>query len=311
MVRSKVYNSNTRRFEALLSKHFDEANVLTVCNATVGIMGTFYALGLSNSEIITTPLTWPGAFSGLKMLQCEVKFAEIEEPSLTIKPESILPLITPKTKAIFSADFLGYPCRLDEIKDICIENNLMLIHDASSSIGSTYKGSYSGKCADISIYSFGRNKPFTTNEGGCIVTHSDDLFDKIHFHLAHPERQAICSKEINPFFLNTSLNVFSVKVGVEEFENQLNKIYRHKTLVREVLTEYCSNETYFEKADPNFYKPFFKNIVRMGYSPTTNLPFFPLIANCGVTNQKLMKYNIIKDLCLPLENTYLQNTQQF
>lgn len=57
MVRSKVYNSNTRRFEALLSKHFDEANVLTVCNATVGIMGTFYALGLSNSEIITTPLT--------------------------------------------------------------------------------------------------------------------------------------------------------------------------------------------------------------------------------------------------------------
>lgn len=39
----------------------------------------------------------------------------------------------------------------------------------------------------------------------------------------------------------------------------------------------------------------------MGYSPTTNLPFFPLIANCGVTNQKLMKYNIIKDLCLPFK----------
>lgn len=230
MVRNKVYDSNTRQFEAMLSKHFDNAKVLTVCNATIGIMGTFFALGLSNSEIITTPLTWAGALSGLQMLQCDIKFAKIEEPSLTINPESILPLITPHTKAVFTADFLGYPCRLDAIKEICNEHNLILIHDAASSIGSTYNDFYSGKYADMSIFSFGRNKPFTTNEGGCIVTYSESIFEKLLYHLAHPERQDIQNNAINPLALNTGLNAFALDFGLAQFHHQIAKIQLHQKM---------------------------------------------------------------------------------
>ena len=67
MGRNKVYDSNVRQFESMLSKHFDDAYILSVCKATTGIMGVFYALGLSNSEVITTPLTWQGALSGSEM----------------------------------------------------------------------------------------------------------------------------------------------------------------------------------------------------------------------------------------------------
>lgn len=298
MVRNKVYDSHTRQFEAMLSKHFDNANVLTVCNATVGIMGTFYALGLSNAEIITTPLTWAGALSGLQMLQCEIKFAKIEEPSLTIDPESILPLITPKTKAVFTADFLGYPCRLDAIKEICNKHNLILIHDAASSIGSTYDDFYAGKFADVSIYSFGRNKPFTSNEGGCIVTENGDLFEKVIYNLAHPERQAITAENINPLALNTSMNSFAVDYGLSNFEEQMNKINYHQNFVVKTLKDELKDLLYFEKALPNFYKPFFNK--PFFQDNLNDLPFTPINSQYGILPQVLKQYKIIQALCFPL-----------
>lgn len=299
MVRSKVYNSDTRQFEALLSKHFEDANVLAVSNATTGIMGVFYALGLSNSEVITTPLSWQGALSGLKMLQCDMKFAKIEEPSLTLAPESILPLITPNTKAVFTADFLGYPCRLDDIKKICTDHNLILIHDAASSMGSAYKGSYSGKYADVSIYSFGRNKPFTTNEGGCIVTHSEKIFEKLLYHLAHPERQSIQSCGINPFAYNTNLNIFAVEYGLAQFEQQLDKILIHKKNVESALQKCTEQNPYFIDAKPNFYKPFVNYHNCIG-GCTMDLPFVPSTEHIGIDPQIFNQYKIIQHLCFPM-----------
>lgn len=299
MVRNKVYDSNVRQFEAMLSNHFDDANVLTVCSATTGIMGVFYALGLANSEIITTPLTWQGALSGLKMLQCKIKYAKIEEPSLTLAPESILPLLTTNTKAIFTADFLGYPCRLDAIKEICKEQNLLLIHDAASSMGSNYNGSYSGKYADISIYSFGRNKPFTTNEGGCIVTHSNDIFEKIMFHLAHPERQSIQAEAVNFDAINTSLNSLAIEYGLAHFQHQLAKIKLHQNTVAFELSKVIKQNCYFQNAHPNFYKPF-NYFDKIDLKNHLALPFDPLTKELGIKPEVFNNYKIIQSLCFPI-----------
>ena len=298
MLRRKVFDSNVRQFEAMLSNHFDDANVLTVCNATVGIMGVFYALGLSNSEIITTPLTWQGAFSGLHLLNCKLKYGKLEEPSLTLAPESIVPLITSKTKAVFSADLLGYPCRLDAIREICKQYNLLLIHDAAGSLGSKYNGFYSGKYADVTIYSFGRNKPFSTNQGGCIVTASDELFDKIIFHLAHPERQSISSEEVNLFALNTSMNAFAIEYGLTHFEQQMSNISIHRKFVSETIGNVIKNNRYFTLASPNYYKPFFN--IKTIQNNSSDLPFIPIISKYGISNQVFNQYKIIQSLCYPL-----------
>jgi dTDP-4-amino-4,6-dideoxygalactose transaminase len=299
MVRNKVYDSNVRQFEANLSKHFENDNVLTVCNATTGIMGVFYALGLSNSEVITTPLTWQGALSGLKMLHCKIQYAKIEEPSLTLAPESIVPLITPHTKAVFTADFLGYPCRLDEIQKICKEHNLLLIHDAASSIGSNYKGSYSGKFADVSIYSFGRCKPFTTNEGGCIVTHSNEIFEKILLHLAHPERQSIQANSINYDALNSNLNAFAVEYGLAQFHHQMAKINLHKNAVATELKKIMKQHIYFQNAQPNFYKPF-TCMAKDDLNNQLDLPFSSMANDIGINKDAFNSYKIIQSLCFPI-----------
>jgi perosamine synthetase len=252
---NNVFDSDTRIFESMLSQYFDNSFVLSVCNATIGILGTFYALGLENCEVITTPLTWNGALSGMKLLNNKLRYAEIEEPTLTISPESVRKLLTAKTKAVFSADLLGYPVRLDMLKEICNEHHIYLIHDAASSFGSKYKGKYSGYYADVCIHSFNRNKVFITGEGGVISSRDETIYEKLVMHLAHPERQEIEFFTYNTWALNTNMNPVAIRYGIETFEQQTANMEKQKKRVCNLLKETAFFDIFSCDMSPNFYRP--------------------------------------------------------
>ena len=246
-------NSIVREFEYKIAEICGSRHCLSVSNATIGILGVFYALGLSNEEVITTPLTWSGAFSGLQMLNCRIKFCDIEPENLTLNPDLIEALITPNTKAVFSSDFLGYPARLDRIKEICTKHNLFLIHDAASSFGSRYKGSYSGILADVSILSFGENKIFSIGEGGCILSESDEIFEVINQFLKHPVRQSKECENINPFALNTNINPLAAKWAIENIAVKVGEIkYKQKMIIGWLSKN--STIGINPSDEPNFYR---------------------------------------------------------
>lgn len=300
MIRSKVYGSEVREFESMLSKHFDDSYTIAVSNASVGILGILYSLGVQNSEIITTPFTWAGALTPFKMLNNKVIYGTIEEPTLTLNPDTLESFITPNTKVVFSADFIGYPCRLDEIKKICAKYNILLIHDAASSMGTTYKGKYSGYFADITVYSFGRNKPFTTGEGGVVVTKNEKYYEKLIMNIAHPERQDIEMDFYNPFSLNTSLNPLAVRYGIKTFEEQINNINHNRDKVLQYLGMNNTDKV-IHNSLPNFYKPIInllKPIKSISTSDYRDLPFKPLSNNFGFDINILNSYKILKKLCL-------------
>jgi dTDP-4-amino-4,6-dideoxygalactose transaminase len=292
MIRSKVYGSAVREFEAMLSCHFDNSKVISVCNATVGILGVLYALELCDSEVVTTPLTWSGALTPFKMLSNTIVFGDIEEPSLTLNPDTLEDYITPKTKAIFSADFLGYPCRLDKIKGLCEKHNLLLIHDAASSMCTKYRDKYSGSYADVSIYSFGRNKPFSIGEGGAVVTRNDIIYQKLIKKITHPERQDIECDSHYPFALNTSLNPLAIEYGLKTFNHQMQRILENKQRAVSQLSICESNPL----SNANYYKPMIKIDESADGTSLLELPFMPL--NDRIENIPFESYKIIKELCL-------------
>lgn len=254
---NKVYDSKTRRFESKLSKFLDNTFVLTTCNATTAITGTFAALGITDCEVITTPLSWAGALSGPIMLNNTFKFARLEEPTLTMDPYSIEELITPQTQCVLTSDFLGMPVRLDLIRSICKKHNLVLVHDAATSFGSVYKGHFSGYYADVCIHSFGRNKAVTTGEGGCVSTHNENRFRSLLSYMAHPERQQFQLGEENLFAMNTTMHPLAVQFGLDTFDRQLDQMYRHRDAVVKRLQEVACEYAFNNDALPNNYKPFF------------------------------------------------------
>lgn len=242
-----------REFESLIEKHCNKNYAIATCNASVAILGTFHALGLKGKEVVTTPWTWPGAIAGLLMLDCSLKFCKVEQDFLTMDPDKIEDLITEDTKAVFSADFLGYPCKIDKIQEICKKHNILLIHDASSSFGSYYKGYQAGYYADVTVYSFGRRKLFSIGEGGAIVTNNENIYKQLLKAIAHPERHQMEYEDANLFALNTSINLLAAEYGVKNYSTSLNKI---QARAKDLNSRFNKHTARLGNIDfrPNFHK---------------------------------------------------------
>lgn len=78
-----------------------------------------------------------------------------------------------RVKAILPVHILGHPCDMDPILEVARKYNLVVIEDATESLGAKYKGRMVGHLGDIACFSFNGNKIITTGGGGMIVTDNE------------------------------------------------------------------------------------------------------------------------------------------
>ncbi len=153
---------------------------VVVSNGTAALHLAALAAGLKpGDEAIVSSITF--AASSNCVLYCGAKpvFADIDAETYNIDPDSIRERITPATKAIVAVDFTGQAVRLDEIREICKEHNLLLIEDAAHAIGTKYKGQPVGSIADMTCFSFHPVKTVTGGEGGAVTTNDEQLYHKL------------------------------------------------------------------------------------------------------------------------------------
>jgi dTDP-4-amino-4,6-dideoxygalactose transaminase len=86
----------------------------------------------------------------------------------------------------------GLPCDMNSIWQIARERGLYVIEDAAHAIGTHYKGHpigagdpERGYRSDAVCYSFYATKNLTTGEGGMVVTHDEELFNKMKVLCLH------------------------------------------------------------------------------------------------------------------------------
>ena len=155
-------------------------------NGTAALHIAALAAGVGNGdEVITTPITF--AASANCALYCGGKpvFADINEKTYNIDPDSVEAHITPATKAVVAVDYTGQAVEIDRLQDICKRHNLVLIEDAAHSIGTKYKGKGVGSIADMTTFSFHPVKTITGGEGGAVLTNSEEYYQKLLLARAH------------------------------------------------------------------------------------------------------------------------------
>ena len=153
---------------------------IVVSNGTAALHLAALAGGLKpGDEAIVSSITF--AASSNCVLYCGAKpvFADIDAETYNIDPQSIREKITPATKAIIAVDFTGQAVKLDEIREICREHNLLLIEDAAHAIGTKYKGQPVGSIADMTCFSFHPVKTVTGGEGGAVTTNDEQLYHRL------------------------------------------------------------------------------------------------------------------------------------
>ena len=156
-------------------------------------------------EIIVPAVSWSTTYFPVSQYGLKLKFVDVCLDTLNIDPKKIESAITSKTKAVFAVNLLGNPCKFEEIKNICKNNNLILIEDNCESLGAKYNDRFTGTIGEIGTFSFFFSHHMQTMEGGMLLTNSDKLYQLACSMRAHgwirdlPDKNYLYNKSGNSF----------------------------------------------------------------------------------------------------------------
>jgi len=208
------------RFEASVKGHTGTKNALALSSATAGLHLALRVLGVGKGDIVlTSSFTFIGSVNCIIYQGAEPIFIDSDE-SWNISPKLLKKAIVKspkKPKALIVTHLYGQVAKLDEISEICRNENIYLIEDSAESLGASFKGEQSGTIGDFGVYSFNGNKILTTSGGGMLVSDNGEWIEKARF-LSTQAKEPFLHYEHKEYGYNYRLSNVLSAIGVAQME---------------------------------------------------------------------------------------------
>ena len=176
--------SYVRDFEEKLAVAFElppERRLVAVNTCTSALHLALLNAGVGpGDEVITPALNNIGDFQAIGMCGARPVFVDINEDDLSINPELVEPLISPKTKAIIVLHYTGTAARVHQILDIAGKHGLRVIEDAAHATGTRVDGRPIGSYGDMACFSFDAIKTLTCIDGGAVVVPNAEEAEQLY-----------------------------------------------------------------------------------------------------------------------------------
>ena len=181
-----------RQFEEEFADWAGSKHAIALGNGTLALDAAFQALGIGvGDEVIVTPRTFIASISSVVNAGATPVFADVDEATGNITPESITAVLTDKTKGIVCVHLAGWPCDMDGIMALADQHHLYVIEDCAQAHGARYKGRSVGSIGHIGAWSFCQDKIMTTGgEGGMVTTDDEQLWRKMWAYKDHGKSYA-------------------------------------------------------------------------------------------------------------------------
>jgi len=166
------------KFENEFAKYVSSKHAIATSSSTSALEILLRAYDVSNGKIIVSTNTYPLAASTILRTGCIPVFADIgDDLSMSIK--SLKEKLSNDVKAVITMHPGGLISpELEELRDICLNEQIPLIEDAHYAHGSELNNKKAGILADGAVFSFFSPKPITTGEGGMITLNDQEIFEK-------------------------------------------------------------------------------------------------------------------------------------
>ncbi|MGC8868682.1 MAG: DegT/DnrJ/EryC1/StrS family aminotransferase, partial [Sulfurihydrogenibium sp.] len=171
----------TLKFRESFKEYISVAFCHTVCSGTAALYVALKAIGISKKEdiVIVPSLSFMATIDAVIMAGGTPVVVDVDE-SYTINVNQLEEAVEKyKPKAVIPVHLFGQTADMDSIKEICKENNVIILEDAAQAHGAEYKGKKAGSIGDLSAFSFYASKNVAMGEGGAILTNSPELDEKI------------------------------------------------------------------------------------------------------------------------------------
>jgi UDP-2-acetamido-2-deoxy-ribo-hexuluronate aminotransferase len=179
-----------------LAAYNGSKHVITCANGTDALQIAMMALDLQpGDEVITPSFTYIATVEAAALLHLQPVFAEVDQRTFCLDPESVEKAITPKTKAIVPVHLYGHAAEMEKITDIAERHGLYVIEDNAQAIGSEYTFSSgtkkkTGSIGHIGCTSFYPSKNLGAyGDGGAIFTDDDSLALKLKMIASHGQNK--------------------------------------------------------------------------------------------------------------------------
>ncbi|MGL5050414.1 LegC family aminotransferase [Cetobacterium sp.] len=189
-------------FEEKIAKYVGVQSAVGVQSGTAALHTALRVLGVeSGDEVLVPTLTFIAAVNPVVYQHATPVFIGCDD-TLCIDPNALEFFLreecirkenttynkktSARIAAIIVVHVFGNTANMERIMELAAEFNFKVLEDATEALGSyyldgRYKGKHAGTIGDLGVYSFNANKIITTGGGGMVVSHNEELLNKIKF----------------------------------------------------------------------------------------------------------------------------------
>ena len=235
------------KFESTFADYLGVPKTVAVQSGTAALHMALVALGVTHvDEVIVPSLTFVASINPILYAGATPVFVDVDPDTWTLNPDAVKSAITSKTKAIIPVHLYGVPGQMDAIISIAKEHGLLVIEDATESIGASLLGAYTGTWGDLGCFSFNGNKVLTTGGGGMVVGYDEDQIERIKFlvNQARVESKGYYHSEMGYNYRMTNIEA---AMGLAQF-SQLAYFLDRKKRYRQIFEEALGDSVVFQQA---------------------------------------------------------------
>ena len=267
-------------------------------NGTTAIHTALAALDIGpGDEVIVPAHTFIASATPVLHQRATPVFADTDEQTYCISPESVAERITPRTKAIIAVHLNGHPAEMGALLALVEPRGIAVIEDAAQAHGAGWReiGDQKseigwrkvGTIGRVGCFSFWEDKIMTTGgEGGAVITDDGALAERMRRIRHHGEgpiagERAYYHLELGYNYRMTSMQAATGLVQLRKLDSYIEERQRNAAYLSERLGEIDGVEAPFvaQYAVHSYYK----YIARL--RPETEIDiarFVPAVAAEGV-----------------------------
>ena len=184
---------NVNEFEKELAEKVGSRAAAALSSGTASIHMALKAAGVGEGDIVfCQSLTFSATANPIIYQNAVPVFIDSDYETWNMCPKALKKAFAkyPNVKAVIVVHLYGLSADIDKIMELCKKHNVTLIEDAAESLGTLYKGKYTGTFGDYGIFSFNGNKIITTSGGGMLICKSEEKIAKVRFWATQARDQA-------------------------------------------------------------------------------------------------------------------------
>ena len=226
----------TAEFESQFAQALGVPYAVATTSGSAALLLSLMALGIDrDDEVIVPSRTWIASAHAVLMAGGKVKLVDVWGDFPVMDVSLIRQAITPRTKAIMPVHLNGRSVDMTEIGTIAREHNLYVVEDACQALFSRNPTGYLGTQSDAGCFSFSVTKLVSTGQGGMVVTHSLETYEKLKLVRNHGVVDNF-TESWNELGFNFKFTDLQASFGVVQLTRAAGRIQR----VNQVYVKYAS-----------------------------------------------------------------------